>query len=415
MRRITDKPSQKSIYIWNIVGSVSNSLMSVFLMIFVTRVLNDNQSDVFSIAWAFGMQASSIGLFQVRLYQATDVTEKYDFLGYRKLRYYTVVAMIAYTIIYILYRRYSLYKATVILLICLGKAIEAFSDVYQGWFQQKERLDLAGKSQTLRVFFDVFVFSVCLFVFHNLLWGCISYALSHIITFLIMENRYYIAIKTIYQPKKDNSSSSLFQLVISCLPLFMNAFIINNIFNLPKFAIDRYTESGLLEAGTQTHYSILFMPASVLNLAFIVFRPLITSMAIEWNAGEKTNFLRIIQKIAFYLFVFAVVLMIGSWFFGCPVLSFIYNTDLCKYQLPLLILIIGGIINTFMYLLDNAITVIRKQSYLIIAYAVTWVYAQSVSNIFVKSMGILGGAITFATSMALLFFCTFIIFAFAQR
>ena len=384
-------------------------------MVFVTRLLNNNQSDIFSIAWAFGMQASAIGIFQVRLYQATDVMEKYDFFGYRRFRWYTVFAMILYSVVYILYKGYTPYKALAVLLICLGKAVEAFADVYQGWFQQKERLDLAGKAQTVRFVFDVLAFSVCLYVFKNLMWGCICYVLSHMISFILTEKRYYLAIKKIYSPKKEPENNSLFQLALNCLPLFFNAFIINSIFNLPKFAIDTYSERGIFSAGTQTDYSILFMPASVLNLAFIVFRPLITSMAFEWNAGKKKEYFKIIRKISLYLFAFAIVLMAGSWFLGCPILSIVYKTDLSSYQVPLLLLIIGGIFNTFMFLLDNAITVIRKQSFLIIPYVVTWFYTKTVSPVFVKKMEITGAAVTFASAMVLLFLCTLIVFVIAVK
>lgn len=415
MKTILDVPSQKSIYIWNIVGSSLNSLLSVFLMVFVTRLLNNNQSDIFSIAWAFGMQASVIGIFQVRLYQATDVKEKYDFFGYRRFRWYTVIAMAIYSVVYVLYKGYAPYKVAVVLLICFGRAVEAFSDVYQGWFQQKERLDLAGKAQTVRFVFNIFAFSFCLYVFNNLLLGCVCYAFSHIISFFLTEEKYYMVIKREYPPKKENASNSLFKLALSCLPLFLNAFIINSIFNIPKFSIDRYSEIGFFPAGTQTDYSILFMPASVLNLAFIVFRPLITSMAIEWNTGKKREYFRIIQRIALCLFAFAIIIMVGSWFFGCHILSLIYKADLYAFRIPLLLLIIGGIFNTFMYLLDNAITVIRKQSYLIISYALTWLYTKLVAPVFVKNMGITGAAITFSTAMILLFICTLIIFIFAVR
>lgn len=414
MKKITDKPSAKSIYIWNIAGSMFNSLLSVLLLLFVARWLNENESDIFSIAWAFGMQALTVGVFQVRLYQATDVKEKYSFSQYRRLRYISIAAMLVYTIIYIIYMKYSFYKAIIVLLICIARALEALSDVYQGWYQQKERLDLAGKIQTTRVIFGIIIFSLSLYIWQNLLISCSLYVVGHIIIFFLSDLRYYSAIKKIYDINRLGSKSKISKLIITCLPLFINAFIIMNIFNCPKFSIDNAIENGILPMGSQTRYGIIFMPASVLNLAFIVFRPMITQMAIEWNANNRSGFYKSIRNIFLYLSALAVVALLSGWFLGCPVLSFIYKTDLAEYRLSLLILILGGVFNTFMYLLDNAITVIRKHSFLVIAYIITLLYTNIISDALVNKYGVLGASITFASSMILLFICTLVIFMIFQ-
>lgn len=60
------------------------------------------------------------------------------------------------------------------------------------------------------------------------------------------------------------------------LPLFINAFLMLSIMNAPKMVIDTFIDQGNLNQGLQTVFNIIFMPASFLNLAYIVFRPLIT-------------------------------------------------------------------------------------------------------------------------------------------
>ncbi|WP_231198496.1 hypothetical protein [Streptococcus equi] len=48
--------------------------------------------------------------------------------------------------LYIYLESYSGFKGLVIWLICLYRCTDAISDVFQGMFQQRERLDIAGKS-----------------------------------------------------------------------------------------------------------------------------------------------------------------------------------------------------------------------------------------------------------------------------
>ena len=106
----------------------------------------------------------------------------------------------------------------------------------------------------------------------------------------------------------------------------------------------------------------------------------------------------------------AAAVLIGGWFLGCPIFSFVYNTPLNDHRITLMFIILGGIFNAFMYLFDNAITVMRKHSFLIISYAVTWIYTISTVDFFVNGYGLLGASLCFASSMLLLLLCTIIIF-----
>ena len=68
-------PSVKSNYIWNMLGTVSSSLISVVLLLLASRFLSSGDSDVFSIAYALGQQFFVLGYFQVRNLQSTDIKE----------------------------------------------------------------------------------------------------------------------------------------------------------------------------------------------------------------------------------------------------------------------------------------------------------------------------------------------------
>ena len=59
MRLITEKPSEKEIYIWNILGSLANAGLSVIILMVVTRTLDNQKADIFSIAWAIEIRCFS--------------------------------------------------------------------------------------------------------------------------------------------------------------------------------------------------------------------------------------------------------------------------------------------------------------------------------------------------------------------
>ena len=94
MQSIKNQPTEKEIYIWNITGSMANALLSVIALMLVTRMLNKEDTDIFSIAWSISQLMVTIGTFQIRVYQATDVKQTFQFKQYCVFRFLTVVAML---------------------------------------------------------------------------------------------------------------------------------------------------------------------------------------------------------------------------------------------------------------------------------------------------------------------------------
>jgi len=412
MNKINTRPSERSIYIWNIAGSMTNAFMSMLILAIVTRILDNQETDIFSIAWSISQLMATIGTFQIRTYQATDVTEKYKFNQYFIFRCVTVFAMIFTSVLYIVGKKYSFYKSAIVLIICLFRAVDSLADVYEGFFQQKERLDLAGKALTYRIIAAMLCFSGTLIIFQDLLISSLSLLVAYCVCFFLFDIRYNKSVDILKNRTRGQIKNKgwLMGLLLEGFPLFVNAYLMMSINNEPKMVIDRAIEQKWMEAGTQTAFNILFMPASVLTLVYIVFRPLLTQMAIAWSKKEKKAFLQIIIKMLACLIAVACIILLGSAILGIPVLSLFYGIDLSKYKVHLLVVILGGCFCTLSYVFDNALVVIRKQYLLVTAYIITWVYVKAVSNLLIKKAGMLGAVSLYASSMFMFVCVTVVIF-----
>ena len=412
MNKINTRPSERSIYIWNIAGSMTNAFMSMLILAIVTRILDNQETDIFSIAWSISQLMATIGTFQIRTYQATDVTEKYKFNQYFIFRCVTVFAMIFTSVLYIVGKKYSFYKSAIVLIICLFRAVDSLADVYEGFFQQKERLDLAGKALTYRIIAAMLCFSGTLIIFHDLLISSLSLLVAYCVCFFLFDIRYNKSVDILKNRTRGQIKNKgwLMGLLLEGFPLFVNAYLMMSINNEPKMVIDRAIEQKWMEAGTQTAFNILFMPASVLTLVYIVFRPLLTQMAIAWSKKEKKAFLQLIIKMLACLIAVACIILLGSAILGIPVLSLFYGIDLSKYKVHLLVVILGGCFCTLSYVFDNALVVIRKQYLLVTAYIITWVYVKAVSNLLIKKAGMLGAVSLYASSMFMFVCVTVVIF-----
>lgn len=412
MKSLNKQPSESSVYIWNIVGSIANALLSVVLLMMVTRTFDDKQADIFSVAWTISQLMVTIGTFQIRTYQATDVTGVFKFQQYFIFRILTISAMMLCSLVYVIVRGYDSYKSLIVLLLCLVRAADSMADVYEGWFQQKERLDLAGKALTFRIMIASAGFGATLIFTGELALACTVLLAGYVLSFLVYDVRYNRAVDKLKDEGRWEKRVQWFlKMFAEGAPLFVNAFIMMSITNEPKMVIDTAIEQGNMIQGIQTVYNILFMPASVLTLAYIVFRPMITQLAIVWSNRKVGRFLRILGKILGCLLGIGILLLAGSALLGIPVLSLIYAIDLSMYKPHLLIIIAGGCFYTFAAVLDNALVVIRKQYVLVLAYVVTWIYIKATAGMMVEKWGVLGAAASYALSMLVFCVLTLIIFA----
>ena len=391
MKSIKEQPGERSIYIWNICGSIVNALFSVVALMIVTRFLDDREADIFSIAWTISQLMATVGTFQIRVYQATDVQGTFLFQHYLIFRIVTVAAMIVSSAAYIVVRGYTGEKALVVLVVCLFRAVDSLADVYEGWFQQKERLDLSGKALTYRVILAAAGFACGLILTKNLLFSCVILFGVYLLCFVIYDLRYHMAVERFRDVPDGRDRSGWFgNMFREGLPLFINAFLIMSILNEPKMVIDTAIAQGEMSAGIQTVFNILFMPASVLNL-------------------------KILGKIIGYLLAISIVLMIGSALLGIPVLSIVYAVDLSAYKSELLVIMVGGCVYTFAAVLDNALVVLRRQYVLVIAYALTWIYIKLTAAWLVGEWAVMGASLAYCTAMAVYLLLTAVLFVSSYR
>ncbi|HEP1974637.1 TPA: lipopolysaccharide biosynthesis protein, partial [Streptococcus pyogenes] len=159
------------------------------------------------------------------------------------------------------------------------------------------------------------------------------------------------------------------------------------------------TTLGEVALGSQTIFNILFMPAFVMNLLILFFRPHITQMAIALIRGQIKEFNKIQVQLFAYLGVFSLIALVGSGLFGIPFLSILYGTNLTDYWVDFMLIMLGGSIGSFATVIDNILTAMRKQQLLLIPYTGGFLISLLITNLFVMKYHILGAALSFLITM----------------
>ncbi|HFU4514707.1 TPA: lipopolysaccharide biosynthesis protein, partial [Streptococcus suis] len=283
----------------------------------------------------------------------------------------------------------------------------------QGLFQQNARLDIAGKSLFLRNSIVILTFGIGLLMTNNLLLSLIYLVIS---SYLFV---FFFDIPNLFQftrvIKEEINLKAIKNILLECLPLFINAFLLVSIYNQPKYALNTFFERGVIGIGVQRDFNILFMPVFSMNILLILFRPMITQLAIYRRAGDYNQFKQYQKRIVKMVVGLAVLVLVGGIVLGIPVLNILYGTNLNKYWLSFIITMLGGIASTFATICDNMLTVLRKQKYLVISFAISCLLSILISNPLVEYYGILGAAIAFVSSMWTWFLISLVIYLKLQK
>ena len=371
-------------FFWNTASSLMGSLSMVLMPIVV-----------FILATAIGQQFQMLGAYSVRAYQVTDVRSRFPFAVYFSTRIITTLAMIVGIIVMVLISAKPGQDLLLITLVATLRVFDAFEDVFYGEFQRLGRLDIAGYSNFFRVLITLVSFIGFIYATGSLLTATIAtiaISLAAMILLVIIPAKRMFAIAPTFAWR------SISTLMMACTPLFLGAFLSMYLGNAPRFAVDSFMDPDSL-----AHYGFIFMPALAINvLTMFIFRPLQTRMAHRWAERDNKGVWQLLatgfKAIAFT----SIVTLILSYFFGIPVLGWLYSADLTGLRGPLMILVVGGTLNAIGVVLYYLLTTMRKQRLVLIAYVIAAVCVWALAQILVPSEGIMGASIAYTTSMSLL-------------
>ena len=386
----------KKKFMWNMAGSLCNSLSSMLLLIIVNRISGENRGGFFALAYSTAQLLFSVGGFEIRPVQSTDIKNRFSFDQYFTSRMLNCFVMLVCMIGYIVSNGYHGADALAVFWILSYRMVEAVADIYSGLFQQRERIDISGKEMLMRSGLATIMFTVILAVTDNLLYASMGLTLTSLLVMLV----YDLRMKKYFEPERVKLTwKGIGGIYKACWPLFIASFIMNYLNNAPKYAINTYYDETV-----QNSYNILFMPAFVINLlSLFVFRPLLTDLAKDWEGDDRKAFTGIVKKMMALIGVLTVAACIGAYLLGIPVLSLIYGLDLSSYRLELVVVMICGGLNAYVYCLYYVVTVTGKQIYLLAGYGVGLAAAVLFDPILVQRAGIMGAAVCCTLSFALVF------------
>lgn len=387
--------TMKKTYFWTVLAGLTYAGSSFVMSLTVTSLLGLSAYGILSAAMMIGNQLLTIGYYNVRTFQASDVKEKYSFGDYASLRILTTGVMLIGGAVWMMAEGYALAKTAAVALMILFKAGESVSDLLEGRYQQKERYDVACRGVFVKTALYLTGFIISMAVTRNLLLALAVLAVIYWFLVIIIDSR---LLPRFGGWKIRFHWKTQLELLGTCLPLFVNSFLTTYILNASKYAVDKYYNDELLGV-----FNWLYMMAFVVNLfASFVLKPMITPLSIRYVQGDRTGFVKIIKRQLLIIAGLAVLCVGGAWFLGIPVLSWLSGKDLSDYRIALCIILVGGAFTAVYQLLQYSIIIMRHQFSCLVGCIITAVLTMVVTPLLTSRYAISGAALSYLLSMVVM-------------
>lgn len=389
----------KKKFIWNMLGSGIYSLATVIFVMLAKRIVGEEAGAKFYMAFTTGQMLLTIGYFEIRPFQVTDVKGQYrseEYFGFRGLSCLAMlICGLVVGVVYVANGKADGSGFGLIMAMCMLKMFDGIADVFEGEFQRNDRIDISGMSMTFRTIAIMAAFSAAAWMTRNIYIASAAATVAGLIGVVcvaLVWSRRFSELSISFAADK---MKSLFK---NTVLLFIGSAMCMWLWNGTKYVV----EWTLTDKETLV-YGIVFMPTMVINLgSSFVFKPMLTTLARHYEDKNLKKFAGLMGTlVAIACGLTIVTFAAGAWL-GIPVLSWLYDIDLAPYRAVMLVLIAAGGFNAVSILFYYALTVMRLQKEIFAGYTISFIVSIVLPVIMVKNMGIMGAGWSYLIVMLLL-------------
>ncbi len=402
--------SAQSTYLWTMLAGLIYAGSSFVMSMTTTNFIGEEAGGIIALSLSIGSQLVTIGYFNIRVFQASDIKEEYTFGDYTVFRIVSIAAMIAVGIAWIIKDAFTGAKAVAIGIAIGFRVLESISDLLEGRYHQKGRYDVSCRGVFVKTLIFLVAFLAALFISGDLVMALAAMTITYAALIIIIDSRLIgdfggISFKSSFAKQKG--------LFIAGLPLFINQFLNMYIINASKYTVERIFGDATLGV-----YNALYMMTFVVNMfSSFVLKPTITSLAQRYTNNNLKGFLNLILRQVAIILGLTAVCIGGAYLLGIPVLSWLFGIDLSAYKSALCLMVISGGFTAFYQLFQYAIIVMRHQYSTFVCCVVTAIVTYFATPILTREHGILGASASYAISIVImsLLFMGFFAFYFIKE
>ena len=382
---------------YNAIGSFCYSCLSLFFMVAITRINGLEDAGAFSLMFALCNLLYGVGIYSGRVYQVSDRSKGVGDVDYLTQRVITTGLMFIVGVIVICFE--GKYKANLLLgaLILIFRCLDSISEVFYGIMQKHGKLGMVGKSMIVKSIGIIMLFLVADIIVRNV---CVAFVSVIGITIAEMVICEYPEVSG-YLKRNTNweSVKKIFRKgIYACLIMLLSNYMVS----APKYAL-----ADVVSAKEQAVFNIISMPASIVVLcAGFVVQPFVVDMT-EYYKTKQYGSLRGCFMICSGIVIFAALLcLLAGYYYGVPVLSVVYGTDISSYLTEMTVILVGAVFAGEFNVLIAVLTIMSRTKMVMVITGIISAITYCMSFVMTQRYGLAGGAMTYALTIGFAAMCS---------
>lgn len=380
---------------WNAAVNGAAAGLSFFLLLRASRAAGAYWCGVAALGLAVSQQLFTLGNFTMGGYQASDVAERRSFGDYVAAKAVSVCAMLLAGAAWVAWGGLGRDKALCLAALLAYQASDAFSNAFFARYQQRGRLDTACRIRFAKIMAFAIVYAAVLAATRSVPASLAAASAAHIALFFATD----VPLLRLFGPLRLRvPGRAAFSILLACLPLAFNSFLLMYVNNGPRFAVDAALGEEALAA-----FSALFMVSFVVAVcADFLMNPQVVRLAEAVRAGDRSTALRtLLRPLAAIGLLGAAGLAVAATF-GAPVLARIFGLDLSPHRDTLCVALVGGVLVALYQLGQTVLVVLRKQAWGLPGMVVAAAVARLAARPFVERLGLRGAALSYVLAVLIL-------------
>lgn len=388
---------------WTFIGNVIYAACQWGMLMALAKLGTPEMVGQYALGLAVGAPVFMLTNLQLRAIQATDAQSDFNFVDYRSLRLIATGIGMAVVTTFALAMANSSTTALVVVLVGVAKSSESISDIYYGFAQRHERMDVVAKLLIIRGLLSLFVMVVILYVSANIIVALASVALCWLAITLFLDSRI-----ARFGTRSDNrihksgfTLSESKRLLVLALPLGFVMMVISLNTNIPRYLIQYHFDERELGFYAALTYLIV-AGTTIVGALGQAASPRLANYFAESNQAQFISLFRRLVILVALVGIGGVAIAVTA---GETILRILYTSEYAHLKGVLVVVMIAGAASYLRSLIGYAMTATRSFIQQSRISLLSLIIVAVSSLVLVPQSGLYGGAVAVALAATVQCIC----------
>ena len=340
------RSSIRSNFAWTFAGTAANGVSQWAILSLLAKFASTEALGQYALGAAIASPIAMLAHLNLRAVLATDVAARHPFGDYLTVRF--IASAIGMAVITAVALTHGSPRAAATVLIGLSFTIEAFSDLFFGVMQRRERMDLVGRSMIFRS-----VLTIALLFAAVVSRPDVVYAASALVAARL-------AVLLFHDWPQSNSPAperrSPWEIARAALPLGAVLMLTSLTTNMPRYAVEQHL--GTVPLGVFAAVASFITIGSTVMIA--MGQSVTTRLATLYVDQRYSDFRGLVLQLVAFAIAIGAAGVLGALAVGPFILRLLYRPEYASYQALLVEMMVAGAFVYVAVILGFAVTSTRR-------------------------------------------------------